>query len=339
MTLSIDLEPRWQALLDELSAEAPFLICTHAHPESDAIGAALGLYSLLTALGKDARVVIEEPLYPGLKHLDPDGICQSYLPGGKLEFRDGERFWLVDAGYLHRLGKLEEAIAGQPMRRLCLDHHLGEGEEFDVAVIDPTASSAGLLVAELWDRVGRKIPYETARILYSAIATDTGFYRFSNTDGRTLRMAARLLDMGVSSEAAYSAYREFRSWGAMRVIVRALDTLRPLLGGRLALFQITQESLQAEGVPYDELEGVVDYPRSVRDVEVIGLVLELDERRCKINMRSKGAVDVNKICRRLGGGGHVRAAGAKMDVPAAEALEILEKEVARELAELAAASR
>jgi len=327
------LEARWTALVRELSTDAPFLICTHTHPESDAVGSALGLYHLLRAMGREARVVLEEPLYPSLRYLDPDGICQAYLPEEKLEFREGERFWLVDAGYLHRLGKLETPIAARPMRRICLDHHLGDGDEFEVALIDPSASSAGLLVAELWDRAGQVMPRAVARVLYSAIATDTGFYRFSNTDGRTLRMAARLLDMGVASDAAYSAYREFRSWGAMRVIVRALETLEPRLGGRLALFHITQASLSAEGVPYHELEGAVDYPRSVRDVEVIGLVLELGPNRCKINMRSKGAVDVNKVCRRLGGGGHMRAAGAKLDLSVKEALDTLEREVAAELTE------
>ena len=325
----------WQPFLDELRRDVPFLITTHASPEADAIGAALGLYYLLRQLGRRARVVLEEPLYSSLKYLDPDGVCQSWLPGQKLEILPGEVHWLVDAGYLHRLGKLEEPLKARPMRRLCLDHHVGDGDEFDVVLIDTGASSAGLLVAELWDLAGAPFTPEAAHVLYSAIATDTGWYRFSNTDGRTLRMAARLLDMGVNSERAYSEYREFRSWPAMRVIVSAMNTLEARLDGKLALFYITQESIRREGISYSELEGVVEMPRCVRDVEVIAQAVELSPTRCKLNFRSKREVDVNKIARRFGGGGHVRAAGAKIDLSLAETLARVEKEVAAELAQLA----
>lgn len=322
----------WRPLLDELQRDVPFLITTHANPEADAVGASLGLYYLLQKLGRRARIVLEEPLYDSLKYLDPDRVCRSYLPERRLELLPGEVHWLLDAGYMHRLGKLEEPLRAHSMRRLCLDHHVGNGDGFDVALIDTGASSTGLLVAELWDACGVTFTLEAARVLYSAIATDTGWYRFSNTDGRTLRMAARFLDMGVSSEAAYGEYREFRSWPAMRVIVAAMQTLAAKLDGRLALFYITEESIRREGISYSELEGVVEVPRIVRDVEVIALVVELSPTRCKLNFRSKGGVDVNKIAGRFGGGGHVRAAGAKVEMPLPQVLERIEWEVAQELA-------
>jgi bifunctional oligoribonuclease and PAP phosphatase NrnA len=326
----------WAAMATELDSNDPVLIATHTNPDADAIGSALGLYYLLKALGKRARVLLEEPIYEQLTYLDPDGLCEHYLPEGKLEFLSGERIFIVDAGALHRLGKLNDVLNVEGMRKMCIDHHMGDGAGFDCAVIDTSASSAGLLICELWDYLGRELTPQVAHVLYSAMATDTGFFRYPSTDGRTMRMAARLLEMGIDPEAAYRNFNESRRWQVLKVFSAALDTLESRLDGKLATLYVTREMIEREGVQYSELEGLIELPRSIRDTQVIALVVELngDEGspvRCKVSMRSKGSVDVNKVCRTMGGGGHVRASGAKMQCSIEETLALIEREVAKEL--------
>ena len=173
----------------------------------------------------------------------------------------------------------------------------------------PEAPATGDLVILLLDRLGVTIDPPIARALWIAIATDTGWFRFTNTTPWALLDAARLAAVGVETERLHEEIYESYTPRRARLLGAVLSGIREDLGGALIWSALSREALAAEGGGMSDLDGVIDHMKAIRGAGVVALVVEVERGTHKVSLRSRGAADVERIARGFGGGGHVKAAG------------------------------
>jgi phosphoesterase RecJ-like protein len=191
-----------------------------------------------------------------------------------------------------------------------IDHHKGNGRFGDFNWVDEEASSTGEMIYRLlFEGMGLPLNQEAAISLYTAILTDTGCFRFSNTTPQALRIAGSLLEMGLAPEKIASQLYEQRGLGQLHVLGELLSGLQVTQNGKIAWGLITQEMLDRAKISLLETEGFVNYPRSVKGVEVAVIFKEAGSRRYRVSLRSKGGVDVGRVASAFSGGGHHNAAG------------------------------
>ncbi|MDW8097437.1 MAG: bifunctional oligoribonuclease/PAP phosphatase NrnA [Aquificaceae bacterium] len=296
--------------------EGPILVASHESPDADTLGSALALGLFLRKKGK--KVVV------GCKDKVPHFL--DFLPGSQEVVRlpVKEVFSLaivVDASGFYRVNAEVKAS-----KRARIDHHIGGEFYGPYDYIDPEAPSTTALVYRLlcaWDRSA--IDREIAQNLYAGLATDTGFFRYSNTDAQTFQIAKELVELGADPHHTFVNFAERERINKMRLIVRVLDTLSLHEDGLVAGISIFDRFFKETGCEYSDSEGLVNYPRSLEGVEVAYALIEKPEESLwKVSLRSKGRVDVAKVAESLGGGGHKYASGCKIKVKDhGQALEIL----------------
>ena len=295
-----------EAAAEKLLAAQKLLITAHVNPDGDAIGSALALAAFLRGRGKEATVMIDDRLPKNL----------SFLPGYDKIVRpeesrksDAELLVILDTSF-DRIGEVEKAAAGMPV--LNLDHHISNDGKADFLYNDNRAATAEI-VFEIVDRFGGEFTPEIAIPLYTGLATDTGFFKFSNTRPETLRAAARLLEAGVRPEQVSEALEE-KPEALVRGQAAALQTMELSYGGRVAGLYLDKELATS----LESTEGFIDFVRVIEGVDIAVLVKCMDENFCRVSVRSKG-IDVSKVAMKFGGGGHIRAAGFSVKKPLAEA--------------------
>lgn len=201
----------------------------------------------------------------------------------------------------------------------CVDHHVSVGQlPPGSRYVDPEAAATGELIYELAKGNDWPVTQAVAKALYVAILTDTGGFRFSNTRPRTLRIAADLLETGVDAEEIYLEVYAKAPEGRPRLLAEALQTLvvEPEYG--LAWVTVPPGSIERHGVSSDDLDGVVEFPRSIEGVRMALLFREIAQGRVKVSLRSVGDVDVAAFAKTYGGGGHTKAAGLSLTGSLAE---------------------
>jgi phosphoesterase RecJ-like protein len=200
-----------------------------------------------------------------------------------------------------------------------VDHHVSTGLlPPGPRYVDPTAAATGELIFELAKANGWEVTLAAARALYVAILTDTGGFRFSNTRPRTLRVAADLLETGVDPEQIYLEVYARAPEGRPRLLAEALQTLVVERDYGLAWVTVPPGAIERHGVSSDDLDGVVEFPRSIEGVRMALLFREIAQGRVKVSLRSVGDVDVAAFAKAYGGGGHTKAAGLSLTGSLAE---------------------
>ena len=285
-----------------------FLIVSHERPDGDALGSELALYHLLRQLGKEATVYSQDATPEHYRFLPgSDRIVHALPPPATFDAAI-----IVDCSDLGRIGK--EADKVQEIRHLAnIDHHVSNGGFCEASLIDPEASSTGELICRLISHAQWSINQEMATCLYTAILTDTGGFRYGNTGVESLRNAAELVAKGASpqwiSENVYESYAPAK----IRLMAAVLPTLALEEGGRVGSLTVTLQAIAAAGALSEHTEGFVDLPRTIRGVEISILYLELPDGHFKLSLRSKGSVNVERVARAFGGGGHVNAAACRIE--------------------------
>ena len=324
---------RFAAFLDQ---HQRFLLTTHENPDGDGVGASLGLAAYLRAKGKEVRIVVAPELPENLRWLDEAGLAEAYEPAGRhRDLAAWPDVWLVtDASEPHRLGPMHAAFEATSAVKACLDHHLKDAPKgFDQEFTDPSASASAELVYDLVaPRLERPWPLELVRGLYAGMVADTGNFRFSNATPRLHQAAADLIAQGAEPARTYQNLYLTDTPQKMRLWGRALEGLRLLEQGRVALVAVTLADLAACGATHEDLDELVQQPMRLKGVEVGGLLYEAADGRIKLSLRSRERVDVNAVCRPFGGGGHRLASGAKLDGPLAEAARQVEAALAAQIA-------
>lgn len=289
-------------------------LTTHVNADGDGSGSEVALWHLLVARG--IRAVIANPTpFPARYRFLLDG-CEA-ADKSREAVRHLERadaIVVLDISDLGRLGHLGRVVAATRVPVICIDHHASNGAlPPGPRLVDPAACATGELVHDLARTIGWPISADAARAMYVAILTDTGGFRFGNTSARTLAVAAHLLERGPDAEGVYQQVYANESEGKVRLLAEVLETLVVEPDGHLAWLTIPPGALERFGVDADDLEGVVEFARSIRGVQLALLFRELANRRIKVSFRSVGSVDVARLAETFGGGGHRRAAGASLE--------------------------
>jgi len=308
-----------EALAAVFQAGQRVCLTTHVNPDGDGLGSEAALAHLLRARGIAVSVTNPTPtparfqfLFEELPGVDRTGEAVK-------EIRRADVIVVLDISELSRLGMLAGPVRERGVPVACIDHHVSPGVlPPGPRYVDPTASATGELVFEIAKANGWPLEQPAARALYVALLTDTGGFRFSNTHPRTLRIAAELLETGVDPEGIYLDVYARAPEGRPRLLGEALQTLvvEPEIG--LAWVTIPPGAVERLGLTSDDLDGVVEYPRSVDGVRMALLFREVSAGRVKVSLRSVGPVDVAAFAKQFGGGGHTKAAGLAIVGPLAE---------------------
>jgi phosphoesterase RecJ-like protein len=324
--MSLDLSPEKLTAARELAAAfrpgQRVCLTTHVNPDGDGLGSEAGLLHLLRSRGIDAVVTNPTPTPPRFRFLFQELPGADRTSEAVKELRRADLIVVLDISDLGRLGMLtatvrERAEAGAPV--LCIDHHVSEGELPPGArYVDPSAAATAELVYELASANGWPLPVEAARALYVGILTDTGGFRFSNTHPRTLRVAAELLELGIDPEEIYMSVYANQPEGRPRLFAEALQTLVVEPDHGLAWVTVPPGALERHGVGADDLDGVIEFPRTIEGVRMALLFREIAQNRVKVSLRSVGDVDVAAFARPFGGGGHRKASGLSLPGSIAE---------------------
>jgi phosphoesterase RecJ-like protein len=328
-----------RALHEFIARHRTFLLTTHVNPDGDAIGSEVACARWLTSLGKTVRVLndsVTPTAFLFLTEYVTVEVWESEL--AEQRFAECDALIVLDTSNRQRIGRLAPLIDRHAIAVAVVDHHVSHAHGFgQVNVVEPEVAATGELIYDLMRETGSPIDRESAEALYVALMTDTGSFRYSNTDAGAHRMAAELVGMGIDPEVIHARVHTHASAGRLRFFGEALSALELLEGGRLAVLEVSPEQFQRHGLIGADTEGLVDMPRSIAGVEVVALISEVEPGKVKVSLRSTGRVAIDQVCGRLGGGGHPHAAGVLLRGTRAQARERLLPELHTVLAGLEAA--
>lgn len=315
---------------EAIRSREKFLLTTHEGPDGDALGSLLATHRILEQLGKDSVMFLapkEFPLpleYRFLPLADVVHEAPADVEGRTLLFLDCGNIDRMPVDFLQREGT----------DILNIDHHHDNTRFGGVNHVDVGASSTAEIIWRLAREVGADLTPEIATALYVGLITDTGKFMYENTDPDSHRMAAELIEAGVSVDEIYRRLYERVPIEKARLVARAIDNIDRFDSNRLALTHISLADYEATGASELLTEGIIDHVRALDGTLVAGVIRDKPDGRVarKVSLRaSDGAVDVSAIAREQGGGGHVRAAGFGTDMPYAEIIEFVRGEVAKQL--------
>lgn len=296
-------------IIAQIKEHANFLITSHVNLEGDALGSELAFLRLIKALGKDAVIVNEDNLPYGYDFLPGLNCIKKYkdnLKGVKFDC-----FVAVDCSDLKRTGEVYRLnIESVPI--LNIDHHISNVKFGAFNWVDPYASSCCEMIYELYGKLGVKIDKDAALLLYVGILSDTGSFRYSNTTAATHRIAAELLKYGLDVVEIYKNVYGNLPFKDMKLVAYVLGNIRRQHRGQIAWFEASADLLKKYKTLYVDLtDYVMNFARAIKDMEVAVLFKENlgVKNEIRVNFRSQGKIDVNKIAQAFGGGGHKTAAG------------------------------
>lgn len=284
-------------------------VTTHINADGDAAGSVAAMARLLPQLGPKAIIVNPTP-WPSLFTFLKKGL-DDRTGSGPEALRSAGALISLDVSDVKRLGSLAGAAKALPGPRIVIDHHVPTEEPAgDIVLADTAACATGELLYDFARVLELEIDLPIAEALYTAILTDTGGFRYSNTTPRAHAIAAQLIALGVDPELTYRRIYASLSPGRLQLLRDALDTLGVDTRFGLSWVSVTNEAMDRYGVSSDDLDGIVEHPRSVAGTRVALFFRDLGYGKVKVSFRSTGDVDVNALARQFGGGGHEKASGA-----------------------------
>ncbi len=335
----------FQKAIELINKSRSILITTHTKPDGDACGSVAALHDALTALGKKVKLLFLSPLPKWYSHLfaekipvlsediQPEELLQGRL--GKPVLSQVERFDLIiiiDTNSYSQLPKFEEYLKQTDKSILVIDHHVTSDNLGTVELVEPKAAATALIVHDLFKYAKWPVTEKIAHALFLAVASDTGWFQFSNTDSRVFCSCAELIEAGAEPAGLYrNLYQNF-SPQRFKLMVTMLGTLELQFNGRFATQYLHQQDFEQTGASYEDTEDLINECRRISSVEVAALFVELKDGRIKCSLRSKGAIDVCKIAQKFGGGGHKMAAGTYLPSPLENAMRLIREEVSKRLA-------
>ena len=316
---------------EEIRAGDRFLLTTHENPDGDALGSLLATHRILEALGKDSVMFLaakEFPLPVEYRFLPLEEVFHE--PPADISDRI---VVFLDCGNIDRMPV--DFLKNGDNKVINVDHHHDNTRFGTINLVDVDASCTAEIVFDLAGMLGVQLTSEIANALYVALVTDTGKFMYENTDARSHRMAAGLIEAGVEVNDVYRRLYEHAPLEKLKLLARALENIELRDDGRLAVTYISQDDYVATGASEALTEGIIDHLRTIDGNVVAAVVRDQGEggrAARKVSMRSPdGRVDVSAIARVHGGGGHRRAAGFGTDLPYEQVIEFLIGEIDSQL--------
>ena len=298
--MSSDRDAR-RLVCDALLRHQRIVVTSHVRPDGDAIGSALALAGALTALGKDARVINHDaapaPLteFPGAADIQ----LAETVPAAT------QAVVVLECGDLERTGLtgMDEAVI------INVDHHQGNTGYGDVRWFNASYAAVGEMVLEIIEELGVPLTPDMATQLFVAIVTDTGSFRYPGVSPRTFEMCGRLVAAGADPVLTARRLYDSNTLSRLRLQGAVLQSLETIDAGRIALLHLDVATLQSTGATPEETDGLINLPLSVKNIRAVVFFKQAEGNTYRVSLRSKGDVDVGRVARAFGGGGHKNASG------------------------------
>ena len=327
-----DMEAAWRAFHESLMGSNRILLSTHENPDGDGLGSELALCENLKALGKDCRILNCTAAPVLYNFLDPNGWLEQYD-------RDRDQAWLAgcdlavvfDLGDFRRLRTVGQDLVRHQVVLASIDHHPQLGYEstggkspYAHLILDYSAPSTGTLLWQYF-KTHRPEPVTLtmALALYTALVTDTGSFKYDNTDERAHLMAIDMLKAGVKPYFVHKRVYEQRTHKQVRLLGVLIDHIEYSEDQHIGWCVLTLDRIMQAGATVEDVDGFSEFIRSIKDVEASALLTEVEPGKTKVSLRSKGTFAISDVARKLGGGGHAYASGALVNRPWEEVVGLL----------------
>lgn len=304
-----------------LARSETFLLSGHVNIDGDSLGSMLAMYYFLKQRGKRVRALCYEALLDRYAFLGAEEVVEIYDPERHAEYaRSVDCLMMFDFSNPSRMPGLWDVVRDAPPFKVCVDHHPADRLPGDLNLHDPSKPATGKIVLDLIRELGGTIDGRIAQALLVAISTDTGWFRYPNTTAQVLRDAADLVSSdGLDLSRIYREIYQRNEVALIRLMGRVAATIEEEMDGKLLWATIPHALVEELGVGTFETDELLDLMRTGRDADCVALLRELPDGEVRVNLRSRGLVDVSRVALDIGGGGHVYAAGATVSGPLDEA--------------------
>jgi phosphoesterase RecJ-like protein len=323
----------WTPFVDLVRRHQRFVLTTHVRPDPDGLGSMLGLAEALEGLGKQVHMVIASTWPPRYSFLDPQRRIQRYTAPGQL-YDDAEVLAVLDTGTWNQLGDFGPYLRSSRAAKVVIDHHLSQDDLGALRLLDTTAEATGRLIVEAIHALGAPLTEKAANFLFAALATDTGWFRHSNTTSATFALAEELTRAGAKPTYLYDQIYEQNTVARLNLRGLTLSRLRVIEDGKIAYTEVHRADYDATGAIPQDTEDMISDVRSIAGIEVALFFMEQPAGGVKVSFRSRGRLDVARLAERFGGGGHRLASGATLSTSLAEAQQRVFAAIREALAEM-----
>lgn len=315
---------------DRLRAGSTFVVTGHEMVDGDATGCEIALHHALTRLGKRVHVFNNEPLMERFSFLDPEGVCRIVEPKPLQScLAAADAVIVVDNNSWQRLRALEEPIrrSGKPV--ICIDHHRVIEPFSELHLHDVRAAAAAEIVYDLLIALDADLSGRPAEAIYTAITSDTGWFRHSNTTARSFEICADLVARGVDPHRVSRCVNDRETMASRRLMGRIWETADLIEDEEVLVATLPLALAREHGAAPSEADVFIDELRTLRSVKMLVFVREMPDGKVKLSLRSSEPFVAHEIATAFGGGGHRHAAGATLAGPLSRARErVLEAVVA-----------
>jgi bifunctional oligoribonuclease and PAP phosphatase NrnA len=313
-------DPEIRQIVDAIRGRQRFVLSSHSRPDGDSIGSQLAMAFALRALGKDVSVVNVDPATPAFMAFP--GVPEIRIaPSVEGDF---DAAIIMECSDLARTG-----VAGLDRCFVInIDHHPGNTAYGQINWFDSTAAACAEMVFDAVQALGVPMTLEIATHIYVAILTDTGSFHFSSLSPKTFDICRLLLEAGVDPVRIARQVYDNNSVGRLKLCGTVMNGMR-IASGRIAVLYLDHEMARAAGATYDESEGVINQPLTVKEVQAVVFFKQTEGDDYRVSLRSKGDVDVGAIAKEFGGGGHRNAAGCSVTGPIDDLRKTFVDKVAR----------
>jgi phosphoesterase RecJ-like protein len=286
---------------DALLSRQRILISSHARPDGDSIGSQLAMAYALKALGKDVTIVNKDAAPPPLMAFP--GVPTILVA----ERAEGE----YDAAVVLECSDLTRTgVEGlDPYFLINIDHHPGNAGFGALNWFNGDAAACAEMVFDIIEALDAPLTVEIATHVYVGILTDTGSFHYSSITPRTFDICRRLVEAGVDPPKVARSIFDSNSLGRLKLFGAVLSSIELEDGGRLAVVRVDRAMAASAGGNYEDTEGLINLPLTVREIQAVVFFKEIDAREFRVSMRSKGDIDVCAVAKHFGGGGHKNASG------------------------------
>ncbi len=296
-----------------LSERDNFAILTHRRPDGDTIGSAATLCRGLRQLGKTAHIIENPEITEKYAHLH-ENLTKKWVEAG-------DSVVSVDVASPNMLSDSFQQLMGQIGLRI--DHHATAASFTDCELVEPDAAACAEIIYDLLVLLGVTLDKPMAEALYTAVATDTGCFRYANTTAHSYRTAAACADTGADLNAITQAIFETNTFRRLKIQSWITENARFLADGQVAIAAIPLAVEKEIGVDEDDMENISSFPRTIEGVKIAVTIREKENGTVKASIRAVPGWDAAAICAKFGGGGHKGAAGATMHMSLGEATEAI----------------
>jgi phosphoesterase RecJ-like protein len=323
----------YQKALEVINKSKNILITSHVKPDGDSCGCIVSITEAFKSNSKKITPLLLSSSPEWYKFLfdTPPAVLGENIATEQLRQAVFDLIIIVDTSSYTQLPDFEDYLKAVDIPVLVIDHHLASDGVGDVELIDSSAAAAALVVYDFLKFAKLEITPKIAEALFVAIATDTGWFQFNNTDSRVHRVCAELIETWIHPAEIYHRLYQNFSPQRIKLMTKMFDNLELHFHGRYAVQHLLQSDFRETGADLNDTENLIDECRRIRTVEVAALFVEMPDGKIKCSLRSRGAVNVGQIAQKLGGGGHKMASGITMNIPLNAAQQAVKSEVQKQL--------